>query len=72
MLVGLFLDGGIPEKPGHIFWGGDVGREAMFEPATQGVLDSLEGDGIVGGLEVNVQFFLFFWQGECDGVGHKS
>lgn len=33
----------------------------MFEPATQGVVDGIEGDGIVGCLEVDVQLFLLFW-----------
>ena len=42
----------------------------MFEPATQGVVDGIEGDGIVGCLEVDVQLFLLFGQVECDGMFH--
>jgi len=60
----------IPEILCHLCWGGDVGRESVFEPCTQGVVDGIEGDGIVGCMEMDVQFLLFFWQVECDGVGH--
>ena len=53
-LVEPFLQDYIPEMLCHLFWGVQAGRESVLEPATQGIGNGIEGDGIICCLEMDV------------------